>query len=74
MNPFRAILTLVALSSVAWSSDQITAASLTSALQHLALDPQQTYRVRDISLRRGGVSFYLNEGILSFAVPVADAG
>ncbi len=70
MTSTRAIVTLLALSCSA-ASDQPTAASLTRDLQRLTLDPQQTYRIRDLSLHRGGVSFYFNEGIMSFALPVA---
>ena len=48
-----------------------SAAELSVALQHLSLDPEQTYRVRDLHLTRGDIKFYLSEGVLSFARPVA---
>ena len=49
----------------------VSAADLSVALQHLSLDGEQTYRVRDLHLTRGDIKFYLSEGILSFAHPVA---
>lgn len=48
-----------------------SAAALAAAIHQLSLDPSQTYHVRDIHWVRGDVSFYLNEGVLSFAVPIA---
>ena len=69
MTLIRAIIALTALSCLA-AANQTTAASLTHDLQRLTLDPQQIYRIRDLSVHRGGVSFYFNEGILAFAVPV----
>lgn len=48
-----------------------SAAELSVALQHLSLDAEQTYRVRDLHLTRGDIKFYLSEGVLSFARPVA---
>ena len=48
-------------------AQQLTAANLAQALQQIALDPNETYRVRDLRLRRGDVTIYLNEGVLSFA-------
>lgn len=44
---------------------------LAAALQHAALDPAQTYRVRDLQLSRGDIRVYLTDGILSFVTPVA---
>jgi hypothetical protein len=53
------------------SKQDSSAASLAAAIHQLSLDQNQTYRVRDIHWVRGDVSFYLNEGVLSFAVPIA---
>jgi len=39
-------------------------------LEHLAVDPAQTYRVRELEISKGGVKFYLTEGALAFATPV----
>ncbi len=36
----------------------------------MSLDPEQTYRVRELSLARGDIKIYLTEGILSFVTPV----
>lgn len=47
-----------------------TVAELDSSLATLSIDPQESYRVRDLRLRKGDVSIYLNEGSLSFATPV----
>ena len=43
---------------------------LAEALTQLSLDPDNTFRVRDLTLDRGGAKFFLTEGILSFAKPV----
>ena len=48
-----------------------SAAELSEAFQRLSLDAEQTYRVRDLHLTRGDIKFYLSEGVLSFAKPVA---
>jgi Peptidase family M1 domain len=69
MSRLRAILALFALVLPAAASSG-TASDLVQALRRMTLDPDQTYRVREISLRRGGVSFYFNEGALSFAAPI----
>jgi hypothetical protein len=39
-------------------------------LQNLAIDTSQTYRVRELEMAKGGVKFYLTEGVLAFATPV----
>lgn len=44
--------------------------SIHSQLADLSLDPAKTYHVRDVRLARGGITIYLNDGILSFASPV----
>ena len=46
-------------------------AEVAAALQHAALDPAQTYRVRDLQFSRGDIRVYLTDGILSFVTPVA---
>lgn len=48
-----------------------TAASIAAELKNMSLDPQQTYRVRDLQLVRGDIKIYLTEGLLSFANPIA---
>jgi hypothetical protein len=51
-----------------WESP--SAATLASAATNLSLDPQETYRVRDLNFARGDIKFYLSEGVLSFATQV----
>jgi hypothetical protein len=41
-----------------------------SGVRNLAIDPEQTYRVRELQFARGGVKIYLTEGVLAFAKPV----
>ncbi len=53
---------------------QPTAAQIAQTLRTLSVDPDQSFRVRDLHLRRGDVSFYLNEGLLVFARPVNGRG
>ena len=47
-----------------------TAAQLQQQLRGLTLNPEDSYRVRDLRLRRGDVTLYLNEGVLAFAKPI----
>ncbi len=49
----------------------LTAAEIASQFDHLALDPNETYHVRDFQLVRGDLKFYFTDGTLSFATPVA---
>lgn len=44
---------------------------LTAELRKLELDPQACYRVRDVTFQREDLRFYLTEGTLTFAKPVA---
>lgn len=46
------------------------AADTLAALRSLEFDPGQCYRVREISFKRGDVSFYLTEGYLLLSKPV----
>jgi Peptidase family M1 domain len=48
-----------------------TAASVASELRQLSIDPNQTFRVRELEIARGDIKIYLTEGILAFAKPVA---
>jgi hypothetical protein len=43
-----------------------------TVLHQISLDPEQSYRVRDLQLARGDIKVYLTEGILSFARTIAD--
>ncbi|MGA7415578.1 MAG: M1 family aminopeptidase [Bryobacteraceae bacterium] len=51
--------------------ESLTAAEIASQFDHLALDPNETYHVRDFQLVRGDLKFYLNDGTISFTNPVA---
>ncbi len=53
------------------AASQPSAAQITEALSKIALDPQQTYRVRDLRIARGDIKIYLTDGVLAFATPVA---
>lgn len=58
-------------SSLISNASQPTAAGIAGAVAEMSLDPDQTYRVRELELTRGDIRVYLTEGILSFATPVA---
>jgi hypothetical protein len=47
------------------------AADLAATLREISLNPEETYRVRELQLTRGDVKIYLTEGVLSFFTPVA---
>ncbi|MBV9084899.1 MAG: hypothetical protein JOZ62_19650, partial [Acidobacteriaceae bacterium] len=47
------------------------AEDLAREIRELTLDAEESYHVRDVELRRGDLKIFLNEGILSFAKPVA---
>jgi hypothetical protein len=51
-------------------SAQDRLATIRTDLQNLAIDQTQTYRVRELEIAKGGVKFYLTEGVLAFATPV----
>ncbi len=47
-------------------------ADIAAELKRGELDPNECYRVRDLTLERGGdIKLYLNDGFLSFGKPVA---
>ena len=49
------------------------AAAVLDAIRSVTIDPDSCYRVRDLTLRRGDVRFYLTDGFLAFSKPVAGA-
>ena len=49
----------------------LTASEIASQFEHLGLDPNETYHVRDFQLVRGDLKFYFTDGTISFATPVA---
>jgi hypothetical protein len=48
-----------------------SAATISSALQQLSLDPNEIYHVRDLRIARGDLDIYLTDGFLGFTAPVA---
>ncbi len=70
MNWLKYSLCSIVFLATALAGEQPSALDLTAALQHITLDPQDTYHVRDVRLRRGDISIYFNEGVLSFATAV----
>jgi hypothetical protein len=46
------------------------AAEIAASVRQIALDPSQTYHVRDLQLVRGDIKLYLTEGVLSFLTPI----
>lgn len=46
------------------------AAKVSAALHQAALDPEACFRIRDLSLERGGIRFYLTDGFLVFSKPI----
>ena len=64
----RLALLLICASLLSGAEDQL--AAVRTGLQQLAIDPSQTYRVRELELNEGGAKFYLAEGVLAFATPV----
>ena len=65
-------LALLGTTALLTSAKAPTAADVASDLRHIKLDPQQTYRVRDLQFVRGDIKIYLNEGVLSLFKPVAE--
>ena len=53
------------------AAGQRTAAKIAEAFSNIAVDPHQTYRVRDLQIVRGDIKIYLTDGVLAFATPVA---
>jgi hypothetical protein len=48
-----------------------SAAELARSIHEAALDPQECYRVRDLSFRKDDIRLYFTEGYLIFSKPVA---
>jgi hypothetical protein len=49
---------------------ETSAAELARSIHDAALDPEECYRVRDLSLRKDEIRFYLTDGYLIFSKPV----
>jgi hypothetical protein len=65
------ILLLLASCALAADGQPSSAAALSTQIRELSLDPEQSYRVRDLEFSRNGGRFFFNEGLLVFAKPVA---
>ncbi len=65
-----ALLFCSALFSAAGVAAQTPLDQVRSGLHGLAIDPEQTYRVREVQFARGGVKIFLTEGVLAFAKAV----
>lgn len=59
----------MALSGAAWAAGP-TAAETARAVRDAGLDPDQCYRVRDLSLYKEDIKLYFNDGYLMFSKPV----
>jgi hypothetical protein len=64
----RAVFLLV-LPMIGWAGP--TAAETARAVKDAGLDPDQCYRVRDLSLYKEDIKLYFNDGYLMFSKPVA---
>src|SRR5271170_5564774 len=51
--------------------EALSASEIASQFDHLGLDPNETYHVRDFQLVRGDLKLYFTDGTISFANPVA---
>lgn len=67
----RAVCVFAALLACVAPMHAETARTIQTELQSLTVDPAHAYVIRDLRLRRGDVSIYLNDGTLIFARPVA---
>jgi len=68
---FRALGWGLVVCSLAVAADRNKGAEIAQALRHVAIDPDQTFHVRELELARGDIKIYLTEGVLSFLTPVA---
>jgi hypothetical protein len=66
-----ALLVCFALLRLPAFAQTSSAASISSALQQLSLDPNDIYHVRDLRIARGDLDVYLTDGFLGFTAPVA---
>lgn len=54
-----------------FASEPLTAARIAEAFDHIQIDSDQIYHVRDLQIARGDIKIYLTDGVLAFATPVA---
>jgi hypothetical protein len=66
----RSVLLLLVVALTGWGAGP-TAAETARAVRDAGLDPEQCYRVRDLSLYKEDIRLYFNDGYLIFSKPVA---
>ncbi len=66
----RKVVLLLVLPLAGWGAGP-TAAETARAVRSAGLDPDQCYRVRDLSLYKEDIRLYFNDGYLIFSKPVA---
>lgn len=68
LGPFALLL----LGGICWSAPQqnVTGAELARSIREAGLDPQECYRVRDLSYYREDIKLYFHDGFLIFSKPV----
>ncbi|MBV9295276.1 MAG: hypothetical protein JO145_06845 [Acidobacteriaceae bacterium] len=66
----RAFGCLLALVPALYAAQNPSGAEIAASVEQMSLDPQQTYRVRELNIARGDIKIYLSEGVLSFVTPV----
>ena len=54
-----------------FATEPLTAAHIADALDHIQIDSNQIYHVRDLQIARGDIKIYLTDGVLAFVTPVA---
>lgn len=67
----RRVLLLLVLPLAGWAAPGPTAAETARAVRDVGLDPDQCYRVRDLSLYKEDIRLYFNDGYLIFSKPVS---
>src|SRR4051812_48167386 len=68
---FVALLCTISPASLWAQPSSLPARDLAQAVRTTTLDPEQCYRVRDVTLFRDDIKLYFNEGYLIFSRPVA---
>ena len=71
MKPVSIAFTILLGGAVCCRAQQPTAATIANGFGKISVDPEQTYRVRDLQFSRGDIKIYLNEGELSFVTPIS---
>lgn len=75
---FRAVVALAFCSRLLLGAAETRASAsgqgyeLAAGLKQISIDPSQSYHIRDLSLARGDIKLYLNEGVLALFTPLAN--